>query len=81
LDKSCANIWGFGDTPGRSLPNYGQVGTNPEVSAYQGVVSACSEANLHAFGGGADFGVIILRVGDYFVDNGVGVVGIMMVEN
>ena len=39
------------------------------------------QADLHAFGGGADFGVIILRVGDYLVDDDVAVVGIVMVEN
>ena len=40
-----------------------------------GPAPTCSEADLHAFGGGTDFGVIILGVGDYFVYDGVGMVG------
>src|SRR5579864_1092571 len=35
----------------------------------------------HAFGGGADSRVVIARVGDDFVDNRVGMVGVMMVKN
>src|SRR5579864_9646548 len=37
--------------------------------------------DLHALAGGADFGIVVARVGDNFVDDDVGVVGIVVVED
>jgi hypothetical protein len=37
--------------------------------------------DFHAFGCGAHFGIVILRVGDDLVDDGVSVVGIVVVED
>src|SRR5580698_1655519 len=34
--------------------------------------------NFHAFGGGANFGIVVARFGDDLVDDGVGVVGVVM---
>ena len=39
------------------------------------------QLDLHPLGGGADFGIVAAGVGDDFVDDGVGVVGVVMVEN
>ena len=37
--------------------------------------------DFHAFGGGADFGVVVEGVFDYVVDDRVGVVGVVVVED
>ena len=39
------------------------------------------ELDLHPLGGGADFGIVITGIFDDRVDDGVGVLGIVMVEN
>ena len=44
-------------------------------------IGSSLQPDLHAFGGGADFGIVVLGVGDHFVDDGVGMVGIVMVED